>query len=117
MNTMDIRNTEYNQRLFWTVSVPTTTFVIGVAYLYGYKWENWKGSLNRRRNLRRTERFTNHKGHPIFQFPAFMNWHRTASLEDAEKGNVKRQDTTLSLLSIKSTKNGTSKKVRWNLRP
>lgn len=62
MNTTDIRDTEHDQRLFLVVSVPTTEFVIGVAYLYGYKWDSWKESLNRRRNIRRTERFTNRRG-------------------------------------------------------
>ncbi|KAI0897390.1 hypothetical protein F4806DRAFT_398504 [Annulohypoxylon nitens] len=37
MNTTDIRDTDYDQRLFWAVSVPITFAVLALAFLYGYK--------------------------------------------------------------------------------
>lgn len=37
MNTTDIRDTNYDQRLFWTVSLPVTFAVLALAFFYGYK--------------------------------------------------------------------------------
>ncbi|OHF04314.1 hypothetical protein CORC01_00653 [Colletotrichum orchidophilum] len=39
MNTIDIRDTNYDQRMFWTSALPLTFGVIGLAFLYGYKWD------------------------------------------------------------------------------
>ncbi|KAI0883680.1 uncharacterized protein GGS22DRAFT_194936 [Annulohypoxylon maeteangense] len=37
MNTTDIRDTEYDQRFFWTVALPVTFVVLALAFFYGYK--------------------------------------------------------------------------------
>ncbi|RFN45024.1 mg2+ transporter [Fusarium flagelliforme] len=39
MNTRDIRDTEWDQRLFWSSAVPVTALVLALALIYGYKWE------------------------------------------------------------------------------
>lgn len=64
MNTTDIRDTRHDQRLFWTVAVPVTACVIGIAFTYSYKskevgdwigarvwtgvrYTEWKGAIRR----------------------------------------------------------------------
>ncbi|KAK5991370.1 hypothetical protein PT974_09651 [Cladobotryum mycophilum] len=37
MNTTDIRNTNYSQRVFWMTSIPITLVVVVLALSYGYK--------------------------------------------------------------------------------
>ncbi|KAL6863564.1 hypothetical protein J3F83DRAFT_744819 [Trichoderma novae-zelandiae] len=39
MNTVDVRDTEYSQRIFWMTGVPVTVAVLAVAFVYGYKGE------------------------------------------------------------------------------
>ncbi|KAH0489515.1 hypothetical protein TgHK011_009940 [Trichoderma gracile] len=39
MNTVDVRDTEYSQRIFWITGVPITAAVLSVAFIYGYKGE------------------------------------------------------------------------------
>ncbi len=39
MNTVDLRDMESDQTLFWTVAMPTTFVVLAIAFLYGYKWD------------------------------------------------------------------------------
>jgi hypothetical protein len=39
MNTTDIRDTEWDQRIFWSSAVPVTALVLALALVYGYKWE------------------------------------------------------------------------------
>ncbi|KAG7061867.1 mg2+ transporter [Colletotrichum scovillei] len=39
MNTTDIRDTDYDQKIFWISALPVTFGVIGLAFLYGYKWD------------------------------------------------------------------------------
>ncbi|PTB73789.1 hypothetical protein M440DRAFT_1381694 [Trichoderma longibrachiatum ATCC 18648] len=39
MNTVDVRDTEYSQRIFWITGVPVTVAVLSVAFVYGYKGE------------------------------------------------------------------------------
>ncbi|KAL7806375.1 hypothetical protein V8C44DRAFT_339037 [Trichoderma aethiopicum] len=39
MNTVDVRETEYSQRIFWITGVPVTVAVLAVAFVYGYKGE------------------------------------------------------------------------------
>lgn len=44
MNTTDIRDTEFSQRIFWITAIPVTVAVLGLAFMYGYKgdeFENW----------------------------------------------------------------------------
>ncbi len=51
MNTVDIRDIEATQSLYWTVAVPVTVVVLGVAFIYGYRgdeigdWIHDRGSL------------------------------------------------------------------------
>lgn len=39
MNTTDIRDTGYDQKIFWTAALPVTLGVLALAFLYGYKWD------------------------------------------------------------------------------
>lgn len=39
MNTEDVRDMTQSSSLYWAVAVPVTLSVLGLAYLYGYKWE------------------------------------------------------------------------------
>ncbi|KAK1487249.1 hypothetical protein CCUS01_03593 [Colletotrichum cuscutae] len=47
MNTTDIRDTNYGQKIFWISALPVTFGVIGLAFLYGYKWDMIAGWANR----------------------------------------------------------------------
>ncbi|KAI8945696.1 hypothetical protein F4801DRAFT_112737 [Xylaria longipes] len=102
MNTVDIRDIDQGQRLFWFTSVPTTTFVIGVAYLYGYKWETWKERLIRRRSRNHTKHTTELLG----RISGLTNLRRlfwdTDADNDLEKGGGQRRGTDLSFMSIES---------------
>ncbi|KAI1762284.1 hypothetical protein GGR53DRAFT_424827 [Hypoxylon sp. FL1150] len=39
MNTTDIRDTNNNSSLFWIIAIPFTAGVVGLAFMYGYKWD------------------------------------------------------------------------------
>jgi Mg2+ and Co2+ transporter CorA len=39
MNTVDVRNSDYNQRIFWITGIPITVTVLSIAFIYGYKGE------------------------------------------------------------------------------
>ncbi|KAL7948773.1 hypothetical protein V8C42DRAFT_312299 [Trichoderma barbatum] len=39
MNTVDVRDTEYSQKIFWTTGIPLTAAVLSLAFIYGYKGE------------------------------------------------------------------------------
>lgn len=47
MNTTDIRDTEFTQRIFWTTATPVTAAVLALAFLYGYKGDQIGGWLER----------------------------------------------------------------------
>ena len=68
MNTTDISDMDWDQRIFWATSIPITVLVLGLAFLYGYKGDEvsdwmsstgraWKASLTRRK-LSIAERFS-----------------------------------------------------------
>lgn len=37
MNTVDIRDTDRDQTLFWSIAVPLTVGILSVAFVYGYR--------------------------------------------------------------------------------
>ncbi|EHK45638.1 hypothetical protein TRIATDRAFT_88959 [Trichoderma atroviride IMI 206040] len=39
MNTTDVRNSEWNQAIFWITAVPVTVGVLSLAFIYGYRGE------------------------------------------------------------------------------
>lgn len=39
MNTTDVRDMEWNQKIFWSSAIPLTLAVLSIALLYGYKWD------------------------------------------------------------------------------
>ncbi|RBR10188.1 uncharacterized protein FIESC28_09574 [Fusarium coffeatum] len=39
MNTTDVRDIEWNQKIFWSSAIPLTLAVLSIALLYGYKWD------------------------------------------------------------------------------
>ncbi|KAJ3568386.1 hypothetical protein NPX13_g6437 [Xylaria arbuscula] len=108
MNTVDIRDIENDQRVFWIASVPTTALVIGVAYLYGYKWEIWKEDAIRRRSNRLAKQTNNDdiRGHVgravrlthLWKLPFW----RSDTYRDVEKGGNLRRGTDLSFMSTDS---------------
>lgn len=65
MNTSDIRDMESNQRLFWSIAVPLTVFVLTAAFIYGYKGDEFADLLGRwlqpRVRLRKEEIMTGPK--------------------------------------------------------
>ncbi|KAJ5453203.1 Mg2+ transporter protein CorA-like/Zinc transport protein ZntB [Penicillium cf. griseofulvum] len=40
MNTADIRDTKFDQTIFWEIAIPSTIVILTLAFLYGYKWDN-----------------------------------------------------------------------------
>ncbi|TQN64374.1 hypothetical protein CSHISOI_11048 [Colletotrichum shisoi] len=40
MNTTDIRDIDRDQKVFWTSALPVTLGVVGLAFVYGYKWDS-----------------------------------------------------------------------------
>lgn len=48
MNTSDVRDMSAGSGLYWAIAAPVTLSVLGMAYLYGYKWD----ALTRRVTLR-----------------------------------------------------------------
>lgn len=57
MNTTDIRDMEWNQRIFWATSVPVTVAVVTAACVYGYRGDeiaDWiEDKVERKRRRRR----------------------------------------------------------------
>ncbi|KAI1505015.1 hypothetical protein F5X99DRAFT_334227 [Biscogniauxia marginata] len=51
MNTTDIRDIDKDQKLFWIIALPITAVVMGLAFIYGYKWDTWKEEIVRRRKM------------------------------------------------------------------
>ncbi|KAK1842780.1 mg2+ transporter [Colletotrichum chrysophilum] len=54
MNTTDVRDTKYDQRIFWSTALPVTFGVIGLAFMYGYKWDLVRAWVSR--TFKSTER-------------------------------------------------------------
>lgn len=48
MNTVDVRDMTHSSRLYWAVAIPITVLTFGLAYLYGYKWEELTRLLKRK---------------------------------------------------------------------
>jgi hypothetical protein len=57
MNTMDIRDIEANQSLYWSIAVPVTVVVLGFALAYGYKGDEITDWIRDRINLWKSSRF------------------------------------------------------------
>ena len=47
MNTIDIRNSNSGQWLYWSVALPVTVLVFGLSYLYAYKWEALSSGISK----------------------------------------------------------------------
>ncbi|KAK7413672.1 hypothetical protein QQX98_007454 [Neonectria punicea] len=43
MNTVDIRDMENGQTLYWSIALPVTFGILVLAFLYGYKWDSIVG--------------------------------------------------------------------------
>ncbi|KAJ8126920.1 hypothetical protein O1611_g6718 [Lasiodiplodia mahajangana] len=95
MNTVDIRDIDQDQRLFWIVSVPTTAFVIGIAYLYGYKWENWKERLSQTHGPWFANPGTERGARIFWSTSVGGSFRRPVNKDDLEKG-IQRRGTVLS---------------------
>ncbi|KAK8035750.1 hypothetical protein PG991_001823 [Apiospora marii] len=48
MNTTDVRDTDWDQRMFWACALPVTVGVLTLAFVYGYKWDMITEALSRR---------------------------------------------------------------------
>lgn len=77
MNTTDIRDTNYDQKIFWISALPVTFGVMGLAFLYGYKWDVIAAWANG------TFRSTG-KGTSLLGFPQaeVLTWTSTAEPKD-----------------------------------
>ncbi len=53
MNTADVRDMSASSRLYWSIAAPLTLLTLGLAYLYGYKWEAVARRVTRRTWLER----------------------------------------------------------------
>jgi len=47
MNTVDIRDMDYSQSLFWAVSIPVTVIIVSLAMGIAYQGGSIKGRLSR----------------------------------------------------------------------
>lgn len=56
MNTADIRDMKYDQRIFWIFGVPVTVIVFALAYIYGYKGDVIQDSISEWFEARRAEK-------------------------------------------------------------
>jgi hypothetical protein len=54
MNTVDIRDIEADQRLYWTISIPVTIAVLALAFVYGYKGDEIGDWIHDKILLRKT---------------------------------------------------------------
>jgi len=57
MNTVDIRDIEANQSLYWTIAVPVTVIVLGFALAYGYKGDEITDWIRDRITLWKSNQF------------------------------------------------------------
>lgn len=48
MNTTDVRDTAWDQRIFWVSALPLTFGVVALAFLYGYKSDKIMDAVARR---------------------------------------------------------------------
>ncbi|EXF77050.1 hypothetical protein CFIO01_01697 [Colletotrichum fioriniae PJ7] len=89
MNTTDIRDTNYDQKIFWISALPVTFGVIGLAFLYGYKWDVIAAWANG------TFRPTG-KGTSLLDFPQeeVLTWTSTAEPKDNWLPNHGRASVT-----------------------
>ncbi|KAI5925769.1 hypothetical protein F4810DRAFT_31898 [Camillea tinctor] len=104
MNTTDIRDTNDDQTIFWIVALPTTAVVLGLAFIYGYKWDAWKEEFVHWRKTRPRRQVVTTTQEPgplsglasrVFDAP---HW-RGVRQVDVESGGVKRQETDLTNFS------------------
>ncbi|KAI8632778.1 hypothetical protein F5Y19DRAFT_329803 [Xylariaceae sp. FL1651] len=95
MNMFDINNIDQDRKPLWITSVRTMTFVIGLAYLYGYRWENWKEHPKRRRRTRYAKCIVDHGARALRSAASLAGPVRRlrgmSSLDDLEKGSVERR--------------------------
>ncbi|KAI1335336.1 hypothetical protein F5Y15DRAFT_251880 [Xylariaceae sp. FL0016] len=105
MNFADIRNTDEEQRFFWIVALPTTAFVLGIAYLYGYKWDIWKESFEQRRMAPSSgSRGVYRQAGPMSLVSSWIPGkiqHRGTFDSDIEIGGVLRRETDTSFFSTR----------------
>ena len=66
MNTTDIRDMGYDQRVFWTVSIPVTAGILALAFIYAYKGDEIQDYFTLAINSRKAKRTVQpkDKGHP-----------------------------------------------------
>ncbi|KAJ4251070.1 hypothetical protein NW762_011721 [Fusarium torreyae] len=66
MNTTDIRDIGYDQRVFWTVSIPVTAGILALAFIYAYKGDEIEDYITLAINSRKAKRAVQPKdeGHP-----------------------------------------------------
>ncbi|KAJ5959242.1 Mg2+ transporter protein CorA-like/Zinc transport protein ZntB [Penicillium vulpinum] len=63
MNTTDIRDTNFDQTIFWEIAIPLTIVIVTLAFLYGYKWDDiyeygieWREERSRKRAQKRARK-------------------------------------------------------------
>ncbi|KAI1260334.1 hypothetical protein F5Y18DRAFT_405661 [Xylariaceae sp. FL1019] len=112
MNTVDIRDSDQTQAIFWIASIPTTAVVLGLAYIYGYKWESWQ---DRRRSAGYARRIKERGNRALRSAAALADsaglWGSSAN--DLEKGGMTRRETDMSVLSQNPVRKERGKHVRF----
>lgn len=52
MNTADVRNSNWSQSIFWITGLPITVAVLSIAFIYGYRGEEIRDWMDRKRHDR-----------------------------------------------------------------
>ncbi|KAI1503181.1 hypothetical protein F5X99DRAFT_425986 [Biscogniauxia marginata] len=74
MNTVDIRDTDRDQRFFWAISIPMTAGVVALAMIYGYKWDSVMDFASTVWEVYQTRREGRHK-HAGLEIPGLSDTH------------------------------------------
>lgn len=45
MNVTDVRDIDWDQKIFWALAMPLTLTILGIAIIYGYEWETVRDTL------------------------------------------------------------------------
>ncbi|KAI1077013.1 cora-like Mg2+ transporter protein-domain-containing protein [Whalleya microplaca] len=113
MNTTDIRDIDKDQTFFWTLAVPITAFVLGLSFIYGYKWDGWKEDIIRRWKEKCAQLPADSPYWTILSmFPNALP-QRNLNDDDIEKGNIAKRWTDLSASSAQQPPKPPKRRVHF----
>jgi hypothetical protein len=102
MNTADIRDMSGKQGLYWGIAIPFTFVVLGLAYVYAYRWKSLDmrdaASWAARNRMFEPEghRQKEHRARKLWRSLARLINHGQASPEADNRGHVSRTTTWMS---------------------